>query len=185
MKKFSIVFALLVVFSVLLPRVIFADEAKNDEDLVATTPAKIEYNLPYPGILPDNPLYFLKTARDKLVALLISDPLKKAEFNLLTSDKRVASAQVMADRRKSEMAVSVFSKSNNYFESAISNMEQAKKSGENVDTVLHTMQTAVKKHYEILEGVEKKADKKFSSQLQQEEDRLKKFENTVTKLDHN
>src|SRR3989344_6985739 len=48
-----------------------------------------EYTLPYPGILPDNLLYPIKVFRDRIVSFLISDPLKKAEFNLLQADKRL------------------------------------------------------------------------------------------------
>ena len=34
---------------------------------VSPTPVPVAYQLPFPGLLPDNPLYFLKTMRDRLV----------------------------------------------------------------------------------------------------------------------
>ena len=45
-----------------------------------TTETTVKYELPYPGILPDNPLYFLKQIRDWIMERLITDPLKKIEF---------------------------------------------------------------------------------------------------------
>ncbi|MBF8250036.1 MAG: LPXTG-motif cell wall anchor protein, partial [Candidatus Levybacteria bacterium] len=67
--------------------------AKSDLAAAQTaTPSsnqEVNYELPYPGLLPDSPLYFLRVTRDKLVSFLISDPLKKAEFDLLQADKRL------------------------------------------------------------------------------------------------
>jgi len=36
----------------------------------------VQYDLPYTGILPDNPLYFLKALRDNIYGMLITDPIK-------------------------------------------------------------------------------------------------------------
>ena len=54
---------------------------------------QIQYELPYPGILPDNPLYFLKAIRDNVLGFFITDPLKKADYSLLMADKRLQSAK--------------------------------------------------------------------------------------------
>ncbi len=71
----------------------------------AVTPApvvpKVEYNLPYPGILPDHPLYFLKQLRDKILDFLITDPVKKAEFYILQADKRLSMGIALTDEKKS------------------------------------------------------------------------------------
>ena len=34
---------------------------------------RVNYELPYPGMLPDNPFYFLKVLRDGIVKLLINE----------------------------------------------------------------------------------------------------------------
>ncbi|MBI3576483.1 hypothetical protein HY086_00365, partial [Candidatus Gottesmanbacteria bacterium] len=60
--------------------------------------AKVEYLLPYPGILPDNPLYFLKAARDKIIEFLIADPVRKAEFYILQSDKRLGMTSMLLEK---------------------------------------------------------------------------------------
>src|SRR5438309_421306 len=58
-------------------------------DSPTPSPVSISYQLPYPGMLPDNPLYFLKVIRDGVWSFLLSNPLKKADFDLLQADKRV------------------------------------------------------------------------------------------------
>lgn len=158
------------------------DVSNNKEGQAATVAAIVEYNLPYPGILPDNPLYFLKAARDRLVGFLISDSTKKAEFNLLTSDKRINAAWLLAAKGKNDLSVSTLSKSNNYIDQAILAASIAKNAGKNVDTVLSNLKNAITKHIEVVDLIEKKVDKKFVPQVQREEKRLVEFGRTVDKL---
>lgn len=79
------------------------------------TQEKIIYDLPYPGILPDHPLYFLKVIRDRALELGTRDPMKKAELYFLLSDKRVSMAIELAEKRKDTLAVSTLSKGEKYF----------------------------------------------------------------------
>lgn len=151
-------------------------------DETTSTSARIEYTLPYPGILPDNPLHFLKAVRDRIVLFLIQDSIKKAEFNLLTSDKRVYAARLLADRGKDDLAMTTLSKSNNYFHQAIAATNDAQKAGKSVDIVLHNLKSSAKKHLEVLLMIEKSVDKNFASQLQYERTRLNDFEKSVEQL---
>lgn len=90
---------------------------------------KVVYNLPYPGILPDHPLYFLKVVRDRITDWLTRDNLKKAELYLLYSDKRVAMAQFLSKKGKINLAISTFSKAEKYFLKIPPLLEKAKKQG--------------------------------------------------------
>lgn len=76
----SIIFAL--IFSLALAQ-------ESSPMAPSATPAPINYTLPYPGILPDHPLYFLKSFRDAILSRLISNPVKKFEFDLLQADKKL------------------------------------------------------------------------------------------------
>ncbi len=151
---------------------------------IATTsaPQSINYELPYPGILPDNPLYFFKAARDKLVSILITDPVKKAQFDLLTSDKRVASVQTLVNRSKDDLALSTLSKSNNYLDAAIGAAASAKSQGENSDDVLRNLDLSIQKHGLVVQPIEKQVSKKLLPELLKEERRLMDFRKTVEKL---
>ncbi|MDO8609469.1 MAG: DUF5667 domain-containing protein [bacterium] len=103
--------------------------------LTASTPnvyavqEKVLYNLPYPGILPDNPLYFVKIIRDRITEFAIRDNSKKAEFYLLTSDKRVAMAQALSKKGKDKMAIETYSKSEKYFLMIPPLVKESKKQG--------------------------------------------------------
>lgn len=133
---------------------------------------KVEYTLPYPGMLPDNPLYFLKAGRDKLIEVLISNPLKKAEYYLLSSDKRLNTGYFLIIKDKDEKGVLYISKSNNYMHMAITN---AQKAGEPGIGVLKTISIAIKKHEEIVTELQKQVDKKYRTELQNELKRLKQM----------
>ena len=181
--------ALLLFFALLMPpAIILAKEnsvmdSKSSSHQDATKSAeKINYALPYPGILPDNPLYFLKAVRDGIISFVISDPVKKAEFHLLTSDKRISASLLLAEKGKLDLAISTLSKGNNYFHKAMENASAAKKMGKSVDTVLHNMGKSIKKHQEVLEMVKSKVGKKFAGQLQIETERMAEFENSVNQL---
>ena len=66
--------------------------------------AKIDYDLAYPGILPDNSLYKLKVLRDKLSIMLISDHYKRIEFYLLQADKGILATAMLIDKNKVKLA---------------------------------------------------------------------------------
>ena len=71
---------------------------------------KVEYYLPYPGILPDSPLYKIKAIRDRVQLVLTFDEVQKAERELLYADKRVGAAWALADGGKADLAVSTATK---------------------------------------------------------------------------
>ena len=190
MRKLLLGISVLLLFFTLLmsPAIILAkensevDAMSSDQQDATKSAEKINYELPYPGILPDNPLYFLKAVRDGIISFIISDPVKKAEFHSLTSDKRMYASLMLAEKERSDLAISTLSKGNNYFHKAMGNASEAKRMGKNVDTVLHNMKKSIKKHQEVLEMVKSKVGEKFSSQLQIETERMTEFENSVNQL---
>ncbi|OGH15953.1 MAG: hypothetical protein A3C30_03895 [Candidatus Levybacteria bacterium RIFCSPHIGHO2_02_FULL_40_18] len=155
---------------------------KEKEATQSSQPEIDEYPLPYPGILPDNPLHFLKALRDRIILMLMSDPVKEAEFNLLTSDKRIYAAQLLADKGKGQLSISTLSKSNNYFHNAVSSAGEAKKMGKDIDTVLHNMKKSIVKHQLVLPMMENVLSKDFASQLRAEGARMVEFERSVDSL---
>ncbi len=82
---------------------------------VSTPNEKVVYDLPYPGILPDHPLYFVKIVRDRTTEFLTRDNVKKAQLYLLYSDKRAAMAMALAKKGKNQLAITSFSKGEKYF----------------------------------------------------------------------
>lgn len=175
MKKMILLIAYSLLLIVLFSNTSFAQEASES--------AKNNYQLPYPGLLPDNPLYSLKALRDKIIEFLISDPIKKAEFDLLSADKRLAIGVALFDRKKYGLSETTISKGENYFEDGIKNLEKAKKEGRQIDpSLLVNYDLSSKKHKEILENLTAKSNgelkKKFTADLQ----RVVRFIDLVNRL---
>ena len=136
----------------------------------------VTYDLPYPGILPDNPLYFLKVVRDNLLGFLISDPLKKANYDLLQANKRLVSARGLIDEGKSDLAITTLSKSGNYFDQAIAKATQAKNQGIDANSTLSSLVTAAKKHQQVVREMEQKVKGDTKITLRLLEERAHDFE---------
>lgn len=143
---------------------------------------KIEYELAYPGILPDNPLYIFKAARDKMVGFLINDPSKKAEFDLLTSDKRFYAAVFLVDKDKDALAISTLSKGNNYFEDAITKSNEAKTKGIDTKQLTQRLLLSSLKHQEVVKLLDKKIEKEYKQALEDEGRRVERYIKTVSSM---
>lgn len=179
MKKLLLLFAIFI-FSFFPFQNAFSQNATSSSQV-----KHVEYELPYPGILPDSPLYFLKAVRDNLLAFFITDPLKKADYDLLMADKRLGSSKSLLDFKKYDLAVTTLSKSGNYFDKAIQEAAEAKRQGKNTDNILDKLWSASQKHQEVIyEMVQKtKGDIRYNLELLQV--RAKGFQNTVEVIKSN
>ena len=79
----------------------------------------VDYYLPYPGILPDHPLYWLKMVRDRVGLLITVGNQAKAEKLLLYADKRLGAAWALVDGNKVPLGVSTLTKAEKYLEQAV------------------------------------------------------------------
>lgn len=154
-----IFFTILGVIFIILSLPIIGFASDNDSATPAAAPKKVEYALPYPGILPDNPLYSLKMGRDRIVGWFIKDSLKSAEYNLLQADKRLNSGLFLMKENKTSLAITTFSKGEKYLIIALDEAEKAQKSGKNTDALMSKLSLATLKHHEVLaEVIEKSSD---------------------------
>jgi len=146
-------------------------------EILSPTPTpQVNYELPYPGLLPDSPLYFLRMIRDKIVGFLISDPLKKAEFNLLQADKRLNASIYIFNKGKTSLALSTVSKAENYFSEALDKMRDAKMEGRNINEMEEKLRSALRKHKQELENFVKKENVNFMAGFKKEQKRVMGFE---------
>lgn len=114
--------------------------------------------MPYPGILPDHPLYFLKVVRDRIMEFGTRDHLKKAELYLLLSDKRVAMATLLVKKGKERIAVTTLSKGEKYALKIPGLLRQSKEQGvKPPDEVIFRVRLSNEKHREIIETLIKKS----------------------------
>lgn len=175
-------FLLTLVLSTLITTTANAQETGTDP--VQELEPVVSYDLAYPGLLPDHPLYFLKAARDRIQSFFISDPVKKAQFDLLQADKRVMASYFLIQKGqdKVDLAQSTFSKAANYFEEAIGKTNAAKTQGVNIDELAGKLLTANKKHQEILGNIQKQLSKTDKNKFAAEAERLKDFQKKVNNL---
>ncbi len=173
------VLLLLLLFILLSPALTFAQEST-----AGSSSATIDYILPYAGILPDSPFYFMKTFRDKVVSFFVTDPKKQAEFDLLQADKRLVAGRYLftESHPKYSLALDTISKGENYFFFGIENASIAKKQGEDVNGLLDTMLTASLKHKEVLIALEESSPMSYQPIIAGQVKRVEDFTKQVTSL---
>ncbi len=185
-KRYNMRKIYLLVFSLLF-FLFSANMALAHEVSAAEKSPAVDYELPYPGLLPDNPLYVLKVTRDRIISFLISDPLKKAEFDLLQADKRLNAGiyllnSVSQNEKRINLAISTISKAENYFGEALENIKIAGMQGIDITEMGNKLMNSSKKHQEILSSLEKKADKAFKPNFSALHKRTADFETQVKSL---
>lgn len=119
---------------------------------ISITDKKVVYELPYPGLLPDHPLYFFKVSRDRILEFATRDYLKKAELYLLFSDKRVRMAESLTKKGKHELAATTFAKAEKYFLKIIDLLRQSKSQGVGASQeFVERLSQSNAKHKEVLQ----------------------------------
>ena len=126
-----------------------------------------DYSLPYPGILPDHPLYFLKMFRDRIRLWLTRDSLSRAQLMLQYADKRVASSLALAEKGKAGLAGTTATKAEIYFEQALDEAQRASEGGSDTGSFYETYLRSSKKHEEVLLGVLSRAPDEAKTAVQQ------------------
>jgi Domain of unknown function (DUF5667) len=142
----------LLLITFLFPSVVFAATATTAAAPRAIpAPEPVQYELPYPGMLPNNPLYFLKQARDWILDKLIMDPVKKTEFYILQGDKRLAMGIQLSDSGNGVLSEQIISKGEKYMNNAVQSLLGLKAQGNDVPAYItdHVTQSLAK-HAEVL-----------------------------------
>ncbi len=132
-------------------------------------PTTVEYQLPYPGILPGSPLYSIKMIRDRIIETLTSDPVKKANFYLLQADKRTASALMLYEKGDEKMAETTLTKAQKYLEKSLAKAQEAKNSGKDVGDIFARIKdssTKQKQEIEILSGKSEEKEATLTDDLE-------------------
>lgn len=144
---------------------------------------KQEYLLPFPGILPDHPLYFLKQVRDGIMDRLIVDPIRKAEFLVLQADKRLNMGKALVEQGKGTLAEEIVSKGEKYMERAVSGLGAYKSMGRPVPaSMTDKLVRSMEKHTELLTELIDKSSGAAKAGLTGSLEFVKKLQAEVEKL---
>lgn len=133
---------------------------------VGSSQKKVIYELPYPGILPDHPLFFLKEIRDKINDIITRDYLKKAQLYLKYSDKKAAMAIFLSKKGKHKAAINIFLKGEKYFEKIIFILKEAKKQGTQApSSFIELLKLSNTKHYELIDEMMKSSPQGLEEEI--------------------
>jgi len=116
----------------------------------------VVYELPYAGITPENPLYFFKQLRDQITEFLTRDSIKKAEFLLVSSDKRAHIAIILAGKGKTRQSVEVLADAEEKSMRIPNLLKESKKQGASPsERFIYTLKLSNSKHKEIIQELAK------------------------------
>ncbi len=141
--------------------------AQETSPLPSASPTPVEYSLPFPGILPDHPLYFLKNLRDKILLLLISDPVRKVEFKILLADKHLNMGLFLLDK-KPDLALKTISQGADYLTLAKTDLFKIAP-GEigNISDLKGKFERSIQKHKQTLVTLETNLSDENKQRMQQ------------------
>ncbi|OGK13029.1 hypothetical protein A3A93_03815 [Candidatus Roizmanbacteria bacterium RIFCSPLOWO2_01_FULL_38_12] len=150
----SLISILIGIFVLVSSIVVFHVQAQTDS--LQLEQPEVIYPLPYPGLLTDHPLYPLKELRDKILIFTTRDNVKKAQFYLHLSDKRMATALQLAQKGKEQLSKRELINAETYFLKISPLLKDAKKQGSNFseDFVIKLQQSNAK-HKEVITDVMK------------------------------
>jgi len=127
----------------------------------------VDYYLPYPGILPDHPLYWLKMIRDRVRLWSTRDVEAKYERLLLYADKRIGAAKVLIEGGQADLGITTATKAEKYLEQAVGQLEKVKKAGKAYPERVENLQKAIAKHEEVLRTVKEQVPDQAKPTLDQ------------------
>jgi hypothetical protein len=141
---FSLLFILL--FSISSPL-----KAANEDIIVTNPETTINYDLAFPGILPDHPLYVIKKIRNKILVSFIQNPTKKINYYLKETDKGILATAMLVDKNKYELAAQTALRAEHNYTLLI---EEVKKLQDQPDQeLIDRLHTASLKHQEVLQSL--------------------------------
>src|SRR5438067_609054 len=153
MRKILVVNVILVIISFVLLVFSMQKNVQAAKDL--NSYQSKSYQLAWPGILPDNRFFKLKVLRNKVIEKMITDPVKKVEFDLIMADKTIYASELLVRKGKIALAQETILKGENYYSNLVQHYNQAllqqKKIPQELDKKISL---AALKHQEVFSKLE-------------------------------
>jgi len=128
----------------------------------ASSSATVKYDLAFPGMLPDNPLYKLKVLRDRVMLYFTTDPQQKINFYLLQTDKGILASAMLVDKGEDDLAAQTALKAENNYTDLANEMGNLPHKPDK--PFFDKLYTAAAKHQAVLTNLSKRTsgnDKKI------------------------
>lgn len=182
MKKIIISFF---IFLTLFPSgFVFAKEDKNQLENIEIEEEEVVYNLPYPGILPDHPLYFLKSIRDNVLIFITRDNERKSKLFLTISDKKMASALALAEKGRGNLSQKELEEGEDLFLKIPKRLSIVKEQGGSYSPeLIQNLYLSNKKHRETITEVMKKNTESETNEISELLKKNTEIKNELDKLE--
>lgn len=110
---------------------------------------EVQYTLPYPGVLPDSPWYFLKIIRDGVTLTVVRNEPERSFYEVFLADKRIAAAERLFAKGKFPLAAVTAMKAEEFLREAVDRNFDKKKHSD----LIAKIAVAKTKHREILRKI--------------------------------
>jgi len=107
-------------------------------------------DLPEPGMLPDHPLYFLKSWAENIGTFFTFGEIAKAERYLFLAERRISETKALVEKDESEFAQRTLEQHREQLNRALEKATKAKQKGINADNILAKISEATLRHQSVL-----------------------------------
>ncbi len=164
MKKYLLIFGLIT----FLPFASVANaQAEEPVDLLIDSPQEVQEEEPInlvddtlaeeelvdPGLLPNHPLYFLKSFSEGVGTLFTFGQVNRANRQVLLTENRLAEANALIAQGETEMAEKAMERYQEQFAHAFTFAQRAREAGQNTDEVMAKIAENTLKHQAVLSRV--------------------------------
>jgi len=122
-------------------------------ETINTTADIAQEELIEPGLLPDHPLYFLKTLSESIQTLFAFGEANRVNRHMILAEKRLAEAQALIAQGKTELAEKIMNRYQEQFTRAFTFAQQAKEKGQNSDEIMAKIAENTLRHQAVLARV--------------------------------
>lgn len=173
----GLVFGTMSVFAQDTPDVDQEEASPTAEQEATPVPEAIDQAPPeylYPGILPDHPLYFLKSFIYRVRERFVFGDAAKTGWLLKMADKRAAEARGLADKGEEKLAQKASEKAVAARDRATERLEAAKTAGKDVEELVEKLEAVSIRQQAVLDHVLEKAPEQAKEAIQKAKEKSKR-----------
>lgn len=170
------------------------EEVKTEEDLIAPEESlpveeesislfdiyQVEEELADPGLLPNHPLYFLKTLSENIGTFFTFGQINRVNRQMFLAERRLAEAELLLAQGETERAEKMMNRYQKRFARALVLLERAKEDGQNTDEAMVKIAEKTLRHQMVLSRVYNQVPEQAKDAIRQAmENSLRDYERTI------
>jgi len=143
------------------------EEPINLVDEAKSVTVDLQEELIEPGLLPNHPLYFLKSISERLGNLFAFGQINRAQRAMALAEKRLAEANALMAQGETELAQQIMNQHQEQFSHAFTFAQKAKEAGQNTDEVMAKIAENTLRHQAVLFRVYEQAPEEAKGAIEQ------------------